>query len=219
MSLTQQDVEALRRKFQPQEHEFLQEFAYITEGAIANRIEEVDPSWSFEIISIYTRDNQAVVNARMTIKGVSRDGVGMQVIMEKGKSEPEKGAATDALKRCARLFGIGRYLLDLPGNVKDMASLSKWLNGGNSNNTATTSRFQQGNATTPQNAANGASNAISDAWDEPAVKTFIEHYSGRVTMAELMACLQVARFGEWKQGGVAAYRVVDGELAKREMSF
>lgn len=152
--LTEQDVQTLRRTFKPNEHEFLRDFAYITEGAVANRIEEVDPSWSFEIIASYTRDNQAVVNARLTIKGVSRDGVGMQDIKEKGTGEPEKGAATDALKRCARLFGIGRYLLDTPPNVKNMTDLAKWL-GGNSQNTSPNSSATRDPAMTGQNAPNG----------------------------------------------------------------
>jgi len=42
-------------------------------------------------------------------------------------NEGEKSAATDALKRCARLFGIGRYLLTLPDNVKDVDSMARWL--------------------------------------------------------------------------------------------
>lgn len=166
--LTAQDTETLRRRFKPQEHEFLQEFVYITESAIANRIEEVDPSWTFEILASYTRDNQAVVNARLTIKGVSRDGVGMQVIMEKGKSEPEKGAATDALKRAARLFGIGRYLLDTPSNVRNMTDLTKWL-GSNSFNTPSNSSAASSPAMSePQSGSNSVPDAIT-VWQAQSV--------------------------------------------------
>jgi hypothetical protein len=42
-------------------------------------------------------------------------------------NQAAKSAATDALKRAARLFGVGRYLLDLPNSVKDEKSLGTWL--------------------------------------------------------------------------------------------
>lgn len=48
---------------------------------------------------------------------------------DRESGEPEKGAVTDALKRCARLFGIGRYLLDDPPKVNggNDAEFNKWL--------------------------------------------------------------------------------------------
>lgn len=138
-----QDLEILRKEFSPQQHEFLNGNAYITESAITTRIEDVDPSWTLERIDIFTRGEQVIVTMRMTIKGVSRDGVGMckittkqtrnnqgDVTAEYEVNEAEKAAATDAMKRAARLFGVGRYLLDLPSNVKDMASLVKHMGGG-----------------------------------------------------------------------------------------
>lgn len=141
--LTHEDMAILKRPFAPQHHEFLKGNAYITEMAITERIEQVDPSWTMEQITLYKRDGlsmQAVCTMRLTIKGVSRDGVGMSAIVptkvkesKEGKSEvgeaneAEKSAATDALKRAARLFGIGRYLLDLPANVVDERSLAQHL--------------------------------------------------------------------------------------------
>ncbi len=125
MQLTPQDLAVLRKPFAPKDHEFLRGFAYITEGAITTRIEDVDPEWTFEVLHITTRDQQVICHARMTIKGVVRDGIGMQQIQSAG--EAEKGAATDALKRCARLYGIGRYLLDLPDTVKNVTDLAKWM--------------------------------------------------------------------------------------------
>lgn len=134
-TLTKEDVTALTKHFHPNEHEFTRGFIYITESAVGNRLDEVDPAWSWEIINEWTRDNQAICAGRLTICGVSRDGVGMQpltiVSSKDGKvlegTEPEKSAATDALKRAARLFGIGRYLLDTPGWVKTVADVEKWL--------------------------------------------------------------------------------------------
>lgn len=134
IGLTPDDLAILRKPFAPNEHEFKGGFTYISEEAISNRLDEVDPSWSLVILNQAIRDNHSVTTVRLTVKGVSRDGVGMQnlTITVKGEvkenpSEPEKGAATDALKRAARLFGIGRYLLGIPDNVKDMAALTNWL--------------------------------------------------------------------------------------------
>lgn len=79
-----------------------------------------------------------------------------------------------------------------------------------SNEKASNSSAAPKDATTPQN---------NDAWDEPAVKVFIKHYEAAMDINELLAGLKVKRFSEWKQGGVAAYKVIDGELALRQMDF
>lgn len=144
-TLTKDDVATLTRHFRPEEHEFLRGFTYISEQAVTARLDEVDPAWTLTILDTHQRNEQIVVTARLTIKGVSRDGVGMQKIERKETTdektgeikpfesgEPEKGAATDALKRAARLFGIGRYLLDLPSGTNSIQALSRWLaqNGG-----------------------------------------------------------------------------------------
>jgi hypothetical protein len=123
--LTQDDLRIFRKPFRVNEHEFLNGRVYITELAISTRIEMVDPSWAFTEPSITYRDSAVIAEATMTIKGVSRGGVGMEKI--NSANEAEKSAATDVLKRCARLFGIGRYLLDTPGWVKDHKALEKWL--------------------------------------------------------------------------------------------
>lgn len=86
-----------------------------------------------------------------------------------------------------------------------------------SNATSPNSSAASTDATTPQNSANNASN--NDAWDEPAVKVFIKHYEAAMDINELLAGLKVKRFSEWKQGGIAAYKVIDGELALRQMDF
>lgn len=121
--LTSNELAVLKRAFRFDDHEFTRGFVYLTEDSISNRIEEVDPSWSFEVLNLTHEGNNAICHARLTIKGVAREGVGMQQILEKA-GEPAKGAATDALKRCARLFGVGRYLLNAP---KEGDAFKKWL--------------------------------------------------------------------------------------------
>lgn len=127
MTLTSEHVEVLTARFQAHEHEILRGFVYITEDAITPRLTAVDPCWSWEVVNVYTRENQAVAVGRLTVCGVVRDGIGMATIMEKG-AEAEKSAVTDALKRAARLFGIGAYLLSAPQNMTDK-KLAEWLSG------------------------------------------------------------------------------------------
>lgn len=126
MTLDVNDLKALKAAFPRADHEFKQGYVYLTEDAITNRIEDVDPAWSFDIQRMDRIGDQTIVCARMTIKEVSREGVGMQLVTSNSNAEPEKGAATDALKRCARLFGIGRYLLNAP---KEGQSFDTWLAG------------------------------------------------------------------------------------------
>lgn len=118
MTLTADHIKVLSKPFQRNEHEFTRGFVYITEEAITARLDEVDPAWGFEIQHVGIRDGQGVCHARLTVKGVTRENVGMQSIETNSTGremgEAEKGATTDALKRCARLFGIGRYLLSAP---------------------------------------------------------------------------------------------------------
>ncbi len=130
--LTFESVMALRYPFPSRDVEFLGGNAYITEFAITNRLEETDPSWQFRIINSQTRDKQSVVTGEMTVCGVVRGNIGMTVIQTRkdgtsDANEAEKSAATDTLKRCARLFGIGRYLLELPKSVTDNTTYEQWF--------------------------------------------------------------------------------------------
>jgi hypothetical protein len=123
MALQQEDVTVLTGLFPLEQHEFNPRgFVYVSEQAICARLEAVDPSWHWDIKSVQVRDNVAVVVGTLTIKGVTREGVGMDKIQENA-GEAEKSAATDALKRAARLFGVGRYLLDNPKE----GDFKKWL--------------------------------------------------------------------------------------------
>lgn len=146
MTLTSEHMNALKQPFAPEDHEWLQGNAFIKESPITNRIEDVDPAWSFSVDEIIMDTPELVtVRATLTIHGVSRSNTGSQQrkykaiyegkkkigemdhIPENESGEATKSATTDALKRCARLFGVGRYLLDLPDNVRDENSLKRFL--------------------------------------------------------------------------------------------
>lgn len=138
--LTPEQVQRLTARFAPDEHEFRKAgrdtLTYLTEAAVTARLDEVDPCWSFEVTRVDTRELTVNVYARMTVGGVSRESVGSdrtkfakdaEQTAENETNEPEKSALTDALKRCARLFGIGRYLLTCPKWVNSETNLRKWF--------------------------------------------------------------------------------------------
>ena len=132
MGITAEQSTQLKDYFPVKSHEFLNGNTYISEEAITNRLDEVDPSWTLERLDVYRLDSVVTAIFRLTVCGVSRDGVGMaSVQLNKDKdrevNEAEKSAATDALKRAARLFGIGRYILEMGKSVSDYASLERWL--------------------------------------------------------------------------------------------
>lgn len=138
MPLTREHLTLLSAPFKSEEHEFKppRGYVYIAETAICERIESIDPSWEWHIQSTQRYDNKGAIATtigHLTILGVTRGGDGQQAVeFVKGtdteSGEAEKGSETDALKRAARKFGIGRYLLDCPKDVKGYGQeLDKWL--------------------------------------------------------------------------------------------
>lgn len=132
--LTKEQSDQLKDYFPAQAHEFLQGNTYLSEEAITNRLDDIDPSWEFHRLGDFAyRDNSIIATFRLTVSGVSRDGIGMWDLTIKKKDgnlmpavDPEKSVSTDALKRAARLFGIGRYILEMKG-VNDYRTLENWL--------------------------------------------------------------------------------------------
>jgi hypothetical protein len=131
--LTKADVEILRAPFKPEEVEFLRGYIYVREQAVNNRLSEVDPSWSMQITAWeYRAENHVVVMGSMTLSDATRCGVGEQLNdpSKDGKVKTvdcAKGAATDLLKRLARLFHVGLYLTEL-GDIKTIEAYTTWYN-------------------------------------------------------------------------------------------
>jgi hypothetical protein len=112
--------------------------------------------------------------------------------------EPDADAETPERSAKEALRGNGQQQRRIPAKSNEKGANSSAASTG---------------ATTPQNDAN------PNAWDEPAVKAFIKHYEGQMDVYDLLASLKVKRFGLWKDGAVAAYKVVDGDIALRKMDF
>lgn len=127
--LTFDDFKTLRAPFAPHEVEFLRGFTYVREQAVNFRLSKVDPSWQYVITHMeYRSEAHVVVIGYMTVKGVTRYGIGEQ--KNDGNVvralDCAKGAETDLLKRLARKFMVGLYLTELPDNVKDGSSYKSW---------------------------------------------------------------------------------------------
>lgn len=127
MSLTVEALEQLKAPFPDdrisvkvqclnREHTRAMLVKYVAHIDVADRLDEVDPNWSNEVIkdgwgSIAEGDLEDAparrvfcVHMKMTILGVSRENM--------GEGQDPKAAASDALKRCASSFGVCRNLYD-----------------------------------------------------------------------------------------------------------
>lgn len=84
--------------------------AYIDARTVMERLDEVCPGqWSFQV-KLYP-GSPVVARGKLTIAGVTRSDVGES---GEGEAAGAKAATSDAFKRCAVHFGVGRYLYDLP---------------------------------------------------------------------------------------------------------
>jgi hypothetical protein len=80
---------------------------YIEWYTAADILDRVCPDWSHEVRDIAVIGDLVAVTAAITIKGVTRCGVGVDSALDE---RGIKGAEHDALKRAAVKFGLARYL-------------------------------------------------------------------------------------------------------------
>lgn len=234
--LTVENLATLSARFSVEQHEFLNKNTYIREAAIATRIEEVDPGWMFEIVNITRRDQQIAVHARMTINGVTRENTGMAMIeMNKDKTreanEAEKSATTDAFKRCARMFAVGRYLLELPKWVCDEVTLRNFFEGKQptqrSQQGGQNQRQQSGGQPPRQQQSNGqpsgkpaASNSASPWWTKTEeVDRFFQAVGMMPSAAAKFVGQEMEVYQHDQQGLIDAVRAKRGESASTDIPF
>jgi len=118
--------EKLRRPFDPNDVDFRvqgrvseqtgkgQVVAYIDARLVQDRLDTVvgPGEWTFEWEPIVVEKGDVqVVKGTLTIHGVAKSDVGTA-----SNFEASKGCVSDALKRAAVHFGIGRYLYDIPAS-------------------------------------------------------------------------------------------------------
>jgi len=80
---------------------------YIDWHTAADILDEVCPDWSHEVRDIAVIGDLVAVTAAITIKGVTRCGIGVDSALDE---RGIKGAEHDALKRAAVKFGLARSL-------------------------------------------------------------------------------------------------------------
>ncbi len=149
MSLSKEILETLSRPFDPREVEVkiqavnrdrtrAQVVAYVDARVVLDRLDEaVGPTgWSdsYEVLtnSLGGEGGRIVeVKCALTLLGVTKEDV--------GEGNSLKAAFSDALKRAAVKFGVGRYLYRLPkvwadlderGNIKNPEAVKRALLGG-----------------------------------------------------------------------------------------
>ncbi|MDR6753466.1 Rad52/Rad22 family DNA repair protein [Deinococcus soli (ex Cha et al. 2016)] len=96
--------------------------AHIDARAVQDRLDAICPhDWEFRV-EVVPGTRQPTVKGRLTVLGVTREDIGEA---PEGDLGTLKAAASDALKRCAVHFGIGRYLYDLPKTWADWDDAKK----------------------------------------------------------------------------------------------
>jgi hypothetical protein len=115
---------------------------YIEGCAVIQRLNECfDAEWVFEIQDHRVYDDEVVVLGKLTLQGISKSQFGKSRITRSKKDnsiislgDDLKAAATDCLKKCATLFGIGLHLyFDVPQATSNGNGHSAANGSGNSN--------------------------------------------------------------------------------------
>ena len=108
------DIAALTAPFGPEALETRagpsgRSFTYVATHAVINRLNRAcSYCWDFRITDQHFEGDTLVCRGELTIPGLgTRAQVGVQKIAPNGGEDLLKGAASDCLKKCASLFGVG----------------------------------------------------------------------------------------------------------------
>ncbi len=84
---------------------------YVDPRVVTERLDQVvGGGWAFHWEPLGVQGDRLVVKSSLTILGVTREDVGEYVLSDREQADPWKSAVSDALKRAAVHFGVGRYL-------------------------------------------------------------------------------------------------------------
>lgn len=125
---------------------------YIEWHSVADLLDEAAPNWSYTIRNLQMIGDLIAVTAAITINGITREGVGTGPA---GNETGIKKAESDALKRAARMFGVGRDLYkdsdeDEHTHNSNNSSLRLANNGNNYNGANNREKSEQNNNRAPQ---------------------------------------------------------------------
>lgn len=85
---------------------------YIETHTCIHRLNDAtDNQWDFEIVDLRKEDNLYICLGKLTIPELgTRMGIGVQAVINSKQEDLVKGAASDALKKAATLFGVALEL-------------------------------------------------------------------------------------------------------------
>jgi hypothetical protein len=166
---------------------------YIEGCAVIQRLNECfDAEWIFEIQDHRVYDDEVVVLGKLTLQGISKSQFGKSRITRSKKDnsvislgDDLKAAATDCLKKCATLFGVGLHLyFDAPqttsnGNGQGAANGSGNGNGQHRSNGSEGNGSDSGRLTARQLSAI-FSMAKARGWSNKQVRDFSQEMFGKL---------------------------------------
>ena len=87
-------------------------FTYVETHTVIHRLNSAtNGEWNFHVRETQWRGDLLIVLGELTIPGLgTRSGFGVQKVSDRGGEDLVKGAVSDALKKCATLFGTGLEL-------------------------------------------------------------------------------------------------------------
>lgn len=95
-------------------------YDYVEAETVIRRLNATCEEWSFIIRGHEWRGDLLIAHGELTIPPLgTRSGFGVQKVSEKGGEDLVKGAASDALKKCATQFGVALELYgpDIEANI------------------------------------------------------------------------------------------------------
>lgn len=115
---------------------------YIEGHSVIGRLNEAFQSdWSFSLTEYRIMDDEVIVVGRLKVNDVVKEQFGSSNITRDSQSRKTlcvgddlKGAATDALKKCASLLGVGLHLYGESAHNKPLSNNSRQPANGSSGN-------------------------------------------------------------------------------------
>ena len=182
---------------------------YIEGAAVIQRLNDVfNAEWTFEILDHHIYEREVVVLGKLTTQGIAKCQFGKSKITRTKETKAEvsigddlKAAATDSIKKCATLFGVGLHLYfegagegasSAPNGNKETAAASRGNGKGNG-------EMQNGRLTAKQLSAIFALAKAKD-WSNKDVRDFTHEMFGKMpdflTKKEASAVIQHLQGGE-----------------------
>ena len=157
---------------------------YVEGAAVIQRLNEAfNAEWTFEILEHDIREKEVIVLGKLAAQGIAKCQFGKSKITRTKETKAEvsigddlKAAATDSIKKCATLFGIGLHLYFENGVGEDKPSASK-------------TRRDESSSAAPR--GNGKPNG--------------ESQNGRLTARQLSAIFALAKVKDWSNKDVREF--------------